>query len=31
MDEGTRVVVTETLGAGWGTALELHALAFVHA
>jgi len=36
VDEGTRVVVTETLGrdgsgAGWGTALELHALAFVHA
>ncbi len=31
VDEGTRVVVTETLGAGWGTALELHALALVHA
>ena len=28
---GTRVVVTETLGGGWGTALELHALALVHA
>ncbi len=31
VDGGTRVVVTETSGAGWGTALELHALAFVHA
>ena len=36
VDEGTRVVVTETLGRdgsgpGWGTALELRALAFVHA
>ena len=30
-DGGTRVVVTETLGSGWGTALELHALALVHA
>jgi uncharacterized protein YndB with AHSA1/START domain len=26
---GTRIVVTETLGSGWGTALELHALALV--
>lgn len=36
VDDGTRVVVTETLsldgsGSGWGTALELHALALVHA
>ena len=36
VDGGTRVVVTETLGrdgsgGGWGTALELHALALVHA
>lgn len=31
VDEGTRVIVTETAGAGWGTALELHALALVHA
>jgi len=30
-EEGTRLVVTETLGAGWGTALELRALALVHA
>jgi uncharacterized protein YndB with AHSA1/START domain len=29
--EGTRLVVTETLGSGWGTALELRALALVHA
>jgi uncharacterized protein YndB with AHSA1/START domain len=28
---GTLLVVTETLGSGWGTALELHALALVHA
>jgi uncharacterized protein YndB with AHSA1/START domain len=28
---GTRVVVTETRGAGWGTALELHALAYAYA
>jgi len=27
VDGGTRVLVTETLGAGWGTALELRALA----
>ena len=27
---GTRVVVTETLGAGWSTALALRALAGVH-
>ncbi len=26
IDEGTRVLVKETLGAGWGTALSLHAL-----
>jgi uncharacterized protein YndB with AHSA1/START domain len=31
VDGGTRVLVTETAGAGWGTALSLHALAFVHA
>ena len=30
-EEGTRLVVTETLGSGWGTALELRALALVHA
>jgi uncharacterized protein YndB with AHSA1/START domain len=28
---GTRVVVTETLGSGWGTALALHASAFAYA
>ena len=27
IDGGTRVLVTETLGAGWGIALELRALA----
>jgi uncharacterized protein YndB with AHSA1/START domain len=27
VEGGTRVVVTETAGAGWSTALELHALA----
>jgi len=31
VEDGTRVTVTETLGAGWGTALSLQALAFVHA
>lgn len=31
VEAGTRVVVTETLRGGWGTALELHALALVHA
>jgi uncharacterized protein YndB with AHSA1/START domain len=36
VEAGTRVVVTETLGldglgAGWGTALQLRALAFAHA
>jgi uncharacterized protein YndB with AHSA1/START domain len=30
-EDGTRLVVTETLGSGWGTALELRALALVHA
>ncbi len=30
IDEGTRVLVTETLGAGWGIALELRALAAAH-
>jgi uncharacterized protein YndB with AHSA1/START domain len=30
-EDGTRLVVTETLGSGWGTALELHALALVPA
>ena len=29
-EDGTRVFVTETLGAGWGTSLELMALAAVH-
>ncbi|MGH3073062.1 MAG: SRPBCC family protein [Gaiellaceae bacterium] len=31
IDEGTRVIVTETAGGGWGTALALRALALVHA
>jgi uncharacterized protein YndB with AHSA1/START domain len=31
VEAGTRVIVTETLGAGWGTALFLQALALVHA
>jgi uncharacterized protein YndB with AHSA1/START domain len=31
VDEGTRVVVTETHGAGWGAALALHALAYAYA
>ena len=31
VEDGTRVLVTETLGAGWGTALALHGLAAVHA
>jgi hypothetical protein len=30
VEEGTRVRVTETLGAGWGTALALQALALAH-
>lgn len=30
-EDGTRVVVTETLESGWGTALALHAQALVHA
>jgi len=31
LEEGTRVLVTETLGAGWGMALSLQALALVRA
>ena len=31
VEGGTRVVVTETAGAGWGTALELRALAAAYA
>jgi uncharacterized protein YndB with AHSA1/START domain len=31
IDGGTRVLVTETAGAGWSTALSLLALAFAHA
>ena len=31
VDGGTRVLVTETAGAGWATALSLTALAFAHA
>jgi uncharacterized protein YndB with AHSA1/START domain len=31
VEAGTRLVVTETLGAGWGTALALRAQALVHA
>jgi uncharacterized protein YndB with AHSA1/START domain len=31
VEGGTRVLVTETAGAGWGTALSLRALAFAHA
>ncbi len=31
VDGGTRVLVTETAGAGWATALSLHALAYAHA
>ncbi|MGZ8698157.1 MAG: SRPBCC family protein [Gaiellaceae bacterium] len=31
VDGGTRVLVTETAGAGWATALSLRALAFAHA
>jgi uncharacterized protein YndB with AHSA1/START domain len=31
VEDGTRVVVTETLEAGWGTALALRAFALVHA
>jgi uncharacterized protein YndB with AHSA1/START domain len=30
VEDGTRVRVTETLGAGWGTALALRALALAH-
>jgi uncharacterized protein YndB with AHSA1/START domain len=30
VDDGTRVLVTEKAGAGWATALSLHALALVH-
>lgn len=30
-EDGTRLVVTETLGSGWATALELRAHALVHA
>ena len=30
VETGTRVLVTETAGAGWGTALSLQALALVH-
>ena len=31
IDGGTRVLVTETAGAGWSTALSLRALAYAHA
>ena len=31
VEGGTRVLVTETAGAGWSTALSLRALAFAHA
>ena len=31
VEEGVRVLVTETAGAGWSTALSLRALALVHA
>jgi hypothetical protein len=31
VEDGTRVVVTETLEAGWGMALALRAEALVHA
>ncbi len=31
VEDGTRVVVTETLEAGWGMAVSLRALALVHA
>ena len=31
VDGGTRVLVTETAGAGWSTALSLRAMAFAHA
>ena len=31
VDGGTRVLVTETAGAGWSAALSLRALAFAHA
>jgi uncharacterized protein YndB with AHSA1/START domain len=31
IDGGTRVLVTETAGAGWSMALSLRALAFAHA
>jgi uncharacterized protein YndB with AHSA1/START domain len=31
VESGTRVLVTETAGAGWSTALSLRALAFAHA
>jgi uncharacterized protein YndB with AHSA1/START domain len=31
VEDGTRVVVTETLDGGWGTALALRAQALVHA
>ena len=30
VDAGTRVLVRETAGAGWGSALELQALALAH-
>jgi uncharacterized protein YndB with AHSA1/START domain len=31
VEGGTRLLVTETAGAGWSTALSLRALAFAHA